>query len=156
MIAQAFQFTPAQRAVPMVAALVVMAFTLELIRRRKLREEYALLWVAGSVVFLVFAAWPKLLFRIRDWLGVYYLTAVFILGFTFLCLVVIGLSAALSSRADEACRLAQRLALLEKRLEDLGAKTAPPAAPPDATSASPDEPPAADRPSSTGPTDRDA
>jgi hypothetical protein len=119
MIAEALEFTRSQRAVPVVAAVVVMAFTLELIRRRKLREEYALLWIAGSVVFLVFAAWPKLLFRIRDWLGVYYLTAVFILAFTFLCLTIIGLSVALSRRADETCRLAQRLALLEKRLEEL-------------------------------------
>ncbi len=146
MIAQASEFTLAQRAVPIVAAVAVMAFTLELIRRRKLREEYALLWIAGSVAFLVFAAWPKLLFRIRDWLGVYYLTTVFILGFTFLCLTIIGLSAALSSRADETCRLAQRLALLEKRLEDLGAKAASPPAdaePPPAEDPLPADPPEA-------------
>jgi hypothetical protein len=151
MIAQALQFTPAQRALPVVAALAVMAFTLELIRRRKLREEYALLWVAGSVVFLVFAVWPNLLFHIRGWLGVYYLTAVFILGFTFLCLIVIGLSAALSSRADETCRLAQRVALLEKRLEELGGKSAPSGGAGEAGSAGPVDPPAADRPAAPDP-----
>ena len=128
MIAQAMEFSPAQRLVPVIAALVVMTFTLELIRRRKLREEYAILWIARSVAFLVFAAWPKLLFRIRDYLGVYYLTTVFILAFTFLCLVIIGLSAALSRRADETCRLAQQVALLEKRLADLDSKQAPPQA----------------------------
>ncbi len=119
MTAQVPELSLVHRLVPIAAALLVLGFTLELIRRRKLREEYAMLWIFSSLIFLVFAIWPELLFWIRGYLGVYYLTAVLILTFTFLCLTIIGLSAALSRRADETCRLAQRMALLEKRLAEL-------------------------------------
>ncbi len=55
MIAQS-DITALQRLVPLVIALAVGAFVVELIRRRKLREEYAMLWICASIALLVFGA----------------------------------------------------------------------------------------------------
>jgi len=111
------EITLVQRIIPLVAAIVVVVMTVELIRRRKLREEYAMLWMFASLVLLVFAVVPKLLWWISRAVGVYYLTVMIILMFTFLSLVVLHLAMAISRSTDDTRRLAQRLALLERELK---------------------------------------
>ena len=41
------------------ASLVLLAVVFELIRGRKLKERYALLWILTGVVLLVLSAWPN-------------------------------------------------------------------------------------------------
>ena len=41
-----------------VASILLILVVLELIRSRRLRERYALLWLATGVVLLVLSAWP--------------------------------------------------------------------------------------------------
>lgn len=117
-LAAAQNITPVQRIIPFVAAVVVVVMTVELIRRRKLREEYAMLWMFASLVLLIFAAVPRLLWWISRAVGVYYLTVMIILIFTFLSLVVLHLAMAISRSTDDTRRLAQRLALLERELDE--------------------------------------
>ena len=109
----------AQRLVPLLAAVAVTGMTLELIRRRKLREEYAMLWIAASIILLVFAIIPKLLPWISNTIGVYYITLMVMMMFCFLSLLIIHLAVAASRSADETQKIAQRLALLEHKLERL-------------------------------------
>ena len=40
-----------------IASLVLVLFVLELIRKRRLRERYAMLWLATGVVLLVLSLW---------------------------------------------------------------------------------------------------
>ena len=114
-------FEVVQRILPLLAAVIITATTIELIRRRKLREEYAMLWIAASVVLLVFAAYPRLLFLISNLLGVYYLTTTLILTFSFLSLLILHLAVIVSRLSSDNCRIAQRVALLERKLEELAA-----------------------------------
>ena len=115
MIAQT-GITHVQRIVPLVIAVVVVVFVVELIRRRKLREEYAMLWISASVALLVFAAVPQLVMWAADLLGVYYITLMVLLSFCFLSLVIVHLSVAVSRASDDLRKLAQRTALLEEEL----------------------------------------
>ena len=55
-------FTLAQRLFAILMAVLIVGGTVELIRRRKLREEYAMLWVCASAAVVVFAIFPNLLF----------------------------------------------------------------------------------------------
>ncbi len=110
---------PFRMILPLVAALLISAVTIELIRRRKLREEYALLWVAASAVLLVLAVFPGLFLRISKWLDVDYRTLVMLIGFSFLSLMIIHLSVVASRGADDTRTTAQRVALLEDRLREL-------------------------------------
>jgi hypothetical protein len=108
-----------QHLVPLAASLLITAVTVELIRRRKLREEYAMLWLGASAVLLVFAIFPRLLWHLSRWLGVYYLTVMILLSFSFLALLVIHLAVVISRLADDQRQIAQRLALTEQRLMEL-------------------------------------
>jgi len=117
MIAQT-SITLVQRLVPLILALTVAVSVIELIRRRRLREEYAMLWICASGVLLVFAAVPQLVMWAANALGVYYVTLMVLLSFCFLSLVLVHLSVAVSRSADDVRKLAQRTALLEQKLSD--------------------------------------
>ena len=112
-----------QRIAPLLVVAAVAVVTVELIRRRKLREEYAMLWILASIGLLVFAIFPKLLFVISELIGLYYITTLVIMMFAFLSLVVIHLGVSASRSADDARKLAQRMALLEQKLDSLDSPT---------------------------------
>ena len=120
----------AQRVVPLLAAIVVTLITLELIRRRRLREEYAMLWIGASIFLLLFALIPKLLPWISHVVGVYYITLMVLMMFCFLSMLIIHLAVAASRSADDTQNLAQRLALLEHKLSSLAQDGAGPDRPP--------------------------
>lgn len=103
----------------MLAALVVVLTTLELIRRRKLCEKHAMIWLAACAVLVVFAIWPKLLLWISQLLGIYYLTTLFLMVFSFLCLMIIYLTVVISQNSNDTCRIVQKLSLLEQRIEQI-------------------------------------
>ena len=111
-----------RRLVPLVMAMIVVLTAVELIRRRKLREEYAMLWLSASGVLLAFAVFPRLLFYISNLLGLFYLTTMIVLCFSFLALVLVHLAMVVSRMADDSRSMAQRLALMEQRLEQLAGK----------------------------------
>jgi len=102
-----------------VVAVVILAGVFELVRRRRLGERYALLWMGAGVVLLVLAAWQHLLYTIAHAVGIYYPpNAFFVIAFGFALLLLLHFSIATSRLADETRILAQKVALLEARLRD--------------------------------------
>jgi hypothetical protein len=102
-----------------VAALILLAIILELIRSRRLQERYAILWlVTGSVMF-VLAIWRGGLAKIADLAGIAYPpSALFVLVSLFILAVLLHYSTVISGLSDQSKILAQRLALLERELEE--------------------------------------
>jgi hypothetical protein len=97
-------------------AALVFLFVLEMVRRRYLRERYALLWLGAALALLVLAAWTQLLRAIADAVGIATPSnAFFVIAFAFLLLLLLHFSAVVSRLADETRVLAQRLALVEQR-----------------------------------------
>ena len=97
-------------------ALLVFVVVFEMVRRRRLRERYALVWMGAALVLLLFAAWKGLLNTVSTAVGIYYPpTALFVIAFGFLLLLLLHLSSAVSRLSDQTRVLAQRLALLEER-----------------------------------------
>ncbi|MDH4177607.1 MAG: DUF2304 domain-containing protein [Thermoleophilia bacterium] len=119
-----------------VASVLLILVVLELIRGRRLKERYALLWLVTGVVLLVLSAWRDGLNTIAGWLGVsgYPPAILFAAATLFLIVVLLHYSTVLSRLDDEKTLLAQDLALLRRRVDDL--ERAGPAA------AVPTEPPA--------------
>jgi hypothetical protein len=106
-------------------AALVFLFVLEMVRRRYLRERYALLWLGAALALLVLAVWTQLLRAISDAVGIATPSnAFFVIAFAFLLLLLLHFSAVVSRLADETRVLAQRLALLEERQQSGQAKTA--------------------------------
>ena len=54
----------------MIASIILILVVLELVRGRRLKERYALLWLATGVVLLVLSVWRDGLNTIAGWLGV--------------------------------------------------------------------------------------
>jgi hypothetical protein len=102
------------------ASLVLVAIVFELIRSRRLRERYALLWLLTGVVLVVLSAWRGGLNTIAGWFGVrgYPPAVLFAVGLLFVILVLLHYSTVVSRLSDQNVILAQRLALLEARLRD--------------------------------------
>jgi hypothetical protein len=102
-----------------VAAVVLLLAVFELIRTRRLHERYALLWLATGIVLIVLAAWRDGLNEIARWVGVRSdPTAVLLaVGLLFVILVLLHYSTVISRLTDQNTNLAQRLALLESKLD---------------------------------------
>ena len=97
----------------------LLLVVLELVRRRRLLERYALLWLLSSLVLLGLAIWRGFLEEIADAVGVAYPpNALFLIAFLFTLLLLLHFSVVVSRLADQTKILAQRLAQLEARLTE--------------------------------------
>jgi Uncharacterized conserved protein (DUF2304) len=110
-----------------VASIVLILVVLELIRGRRLKERYALLWLVTGVVLLVLSLWREGLNTIAGWLGVsgYPPAILFAAATLFIIVVLLHYSTVLSELSDRNVVLAQRLALLEARLQALSTGSPP-------------------------------
>jgi cell division protein FtsW (lipid II flippase) len=105
-----------------IASLLLLLVVLELIRSRRLRERYALLWLLTGIVLLVLSVWRGGLNTMAQWAGVetYPPAILFAVASFFVLAVLLHYSTVISKLSDQNSILAQRLALLEEQLEDRG------------------------------------
>jgi len=97
-------------------ALFVFGVVFEMVRRRHLRERYAILWLAAALLLLILAAWTPLLRVLANAVGIATPSnAFFVVAFAFLLLLLLHVTAVVSRLSDETRVLAQRLSLLEQR-----------------------------------------
>jgi len=99
------------------ASIALLAVVFHLIRSRRLRERYALLWLLTGVVLLVLSAWRGGLNTIAGWVGVtgYPPAVLFAVALLFVLVVLLHYSTVVSKLVDQNTILAQRLALLEEQ-----------------------------------------
>jgi hypothetical protein len=98
---------------------LLIVFIIELIRRKKLKEEFAVLWLGMGIVFLVISLFRKLLDKFSLLVGIDYPpAALFIILIMGLTVILIHFSVAISRLKEENKKLAQALGLLRKELED--------------------------------------
>ena len=103
--------------VAIVGAATLLLTVLELVRRRRLGERYALLWLLSALVLLALGVWRGALVRVSHAIGVIYPpNALFFIGIGFILVLLLHFSSAVSRLSDQCETLAQRLALLEERL----------------------------------------
>ena len=106
--------------VAIVAAGAMLLVVLELVRRRRLMERYALLWLLSAAVLLALASWRDGLQVISHAIGIVYPpNALFFIAVGFILLLLLHFSSAVSRLSDQTKVLAQRAALLEERLRRL-------------------------------------
>ena len=102
-----------------VASLVSM---LELLRRRQLKEKYAVLWLAVGVGMLVLGAFPVLLNEVADLVGVKDPPNLLLFAAALLLLLVCVHLSWEASRLEEQTRtLAEEVALLRRAVEERSA-----------------------------------
>lgn len=109
---------PRIQIVSVLGSAAVIIFVFYLIRGRKLREEYALIWFAASVALLVLSFWRDSLELIARLVGVAYPPSVLLLGVIVLgFFLAMHYSMSLSRLAEQNKRLAQEVALLRYQLD---------------------------------------
>lgn len=109
-----------QKIFAIVASSALIIFIAVLIKRRKLREEYALLWLATGVVILVFAIGYPLLVWVSKMIGaVTPTTTLFLFAFLFVMVISISFSVKFSKLTDQMQNVITELSFLRKELEDL-------------------------------------
>jgi hypothetical protein len=98
----------------------LLLIVLELVRRRRLKEEYSLLWLLTAVVLLALSLWRSSLDLIAKLMGIFYPpTALFVVGFGFVLLLLLYFSTIISRLSGENNSLTQRLAILDWRVRQL-------------------------------------
>ena len=109
------------------ASSALFLYILEMVRRRRLREEYSILWLFGSLVILVLSVKQDWLDRIAQAAGIAYPPSfLFLLGILFILLILIHFSIAISRLHHTNKKMAQEIALMKVRQSSNGAD--PPAA----------------------------
>lgn len=111
---------PRIQIISVLGSLAVMLFVFMLIRRGKLREEYAIIWFGASLMLIGVSLWRDSLEVAAKLAGIYYAPSVLLLG-----VIVLGFALAmhysisLSRLAEQNKRLAQEVALLRHRVESM-------------------------------------
>ncbi|WP_370324448.1 DUF2304 domain-containing protein [Euzebya sp.] len=108
------------RLVTSVVGVVILLAAVELLRRRRLREKYAVLWLLVAVGQLALAIFPPLLDLVAGWLGVADPPNLLAFGgIVFLLGVCAHLSWESSQLEEETRTLAEEIAILREEVESL-------------------------------------
>jgi hypothetical protein len=108
-----------------VAAIIVTAgiflLILELVRRKRLAERYALLWLIATALLLAMAVWQRPLTALASAIDIHYFpSALFAAAFCFILALLVHFSLTISRLSDQNKLLAQRLGLVQRHLEQIG------------------------------------
>ena len=102
------------------AGLFLVVF--ELVRRRRLMECYALLWLGSTTVLLGLAIWKDALNKFAGAIGVYYgPSAFFAVALAAILVLLLHFSLVVSRLVDQTKILAQKVARLQQRVDELEA-----------------------------------
>ena len=103
----------------LVTSVLAFLFVLELVRRRRLREEYSWLWLLTAGVMVLLAVWFRLLVVITHLVGaVTPINTLLLCAVLFLFAIAVHYSVIISRLTTQVKNLAQELALLSTRLEE--------------------------------------
>ena len=117
------EFLSRTQIITAIGAVLLTLYVLDLVRRRRLSEEYSLLWVVASVVMALLGFSTPVLRFITRALGIMYESStVFAMGLAFAVAMLLHLSVKMSRLAHENQTLTRELALLRHELEHLGSE----------------------------------
>lgn len=104
----------------LIASAAGLLFVLELVRQRKLREDYSLLWLATTLVLILLSVSRPLLDSFAALLGVvtYPPAALFLVAIIFMLFILLHFSTALTRLSRENREIAQQMAILRWELSE--------------------------------------
>jgi hypothetical protein len=104
---------PKTRIVAILGSVSILLFIVELVRRRRLKEEYSVLWIATALVLLVLSVWYGLLLKITTLIGgVLPSSTLFFFGLIFVMLMLLHFSVRVSQLERRITTLVQELGLM--------------------------------------------
>jgi len=101
------------RIIAVAGSLALLLFVIELVRRRRLKEEYSVLWVATAIVVLLLAAWAGLLRTLTHAIGaISQASTLYFFGLIFVVFLLLHFSLRVSQLERRVVALLQEVALL--------------------------------------------
>ncbi|MNJ35061.1 DUF2304 domain-containing protein [Paenibacillus bouchesdurhonensis] len=95
-------------------SVVFLLIVLELVRRQRLKEQYALLWILFSIVLLILSLNVSFMEWIAEQMGVKYPPAVlFLFGLLFCFSLILHLTIVITKLTSQVLRLTQEVAILK-------------------------------------------
>ncbi len=108
-----------QKVFAILVSILVMAIVVELVRRRKLREEYSWLWLITGMTVILLVSWYDLLVLLTSLIGaIAPTTTLFIFALLFLMIISLHYSIQISKLSQQVKELGQQLALLQNQVAD--------------------------------------
>jgi hypothetical protein len=108
-----------QRGVAIAVTLGLLLLVFELVRRKRLSERYAILWLLAAATLFVLAVWKGLLTTLSHDVGISYPpSALFAVAIGLITMILLHFSLAVSRLSDQNKILAQRIGLLQQRLDE--------------------------------------
>ena len=103
-----------------VLGLVVMLFVLNQVRRKKIREEYSLLWILSAAVLVLSATFIKSVEKLSHLVGIYYPPAfLFLVAILMVMVLQFHFSTVISTLREQNKNLTQDLGILEAEVKAL-------------------------------------
>jgi len=117
--------TPTQRVFAVLTSVATLAFIVDLVRRRKLKEEYSWLWIVTAAGMIVLSGWYGLIERVTRLIGaVTVTTTLFLFGLLFLLVISVHFSTVISRLTTQVRRLTQEIAILSAERDQVAAEHA--------------------------------
>lgn len=108
------------RIILLVGAILYLLVIYVLLKKGKLNIQYSIIWLASAAAFILFAAFPYIVFVLRDLLNIEVPSnLIFMLLFAFVLILLLSLSTIVTGFATRIRKLTQTQALLEKRVREL-------------------------------------
>jgi hypothetical protein len=102
-------------------SIVFLGFIIYLVRKKKLREDYSILWIFFGIIFLLISIWRESLEYISRSIGIAYApAAIFIILIMCLFMIMIQFSMIISKQANQISNLAREIALLRHDVDKKG------------------------------------
>ncbi len=100
-----------------IGSFALLFFILSLIKKKRLKEEYALLWIGASIVFATFSIFRPALEYLASFLGIHYApTALLLMLIMAITIILIHYSTVISKLSEQTKRLTQEIALLRHEI----------------------------------------
>lgn len=108
-----------QRGLAIALTFGLLLLVFELVRRKRLSERYAILWLLAATTLFVLAVWKGLLTSLSADVGISYPPSLlFTVAIGLIAMILLNFSLAVSRLSDQNKVLAQRLGLLQQRVEE--------------------------------------
>ncbi len=106
--------------ISLLASLGLLGIILELVRRKLLKERFALLWILSALVLVLFSLWADFLQILANAMGIYYAPAVLLpIMLMFGVILFLYFSVIVTKQGDKIKTLSQNEAILEERINEL-------------------------------------
>lgn len=104
----------------LLASAILMIYIIDLVRKKKLREEYSFIWFVIGISMIIFLLRFDLIIALTKFLGVLSPNnVIFFFSVLFLLIIALQFSVRISNLTDQIKVLAQENTLLRKKFEEM-------------------------------------